>query len=115
MSLPRMSWHIGDYKRDTEIEGPSRIYGYDGKIHLDRPTPSEWRSFWMRRARRLGTHTVAEWQTLRCSIGCCISCGATDRPLAADHIIPVSRGGCDCIHNLQPMCKPCNSRKCARI
>jgi 5-methylcytosine-specific restriction endonuclease McrA len=110
-----MSLHIGDYKKDTEPQGPPRAFGYNGQYQPWNATPSEWRAFWMRQARRLGTHTAAEWFTLRDSAGCCMGCGSTDRPLTKDHIIPVSRGGCDCLQNLQPLCKPCNSSKCDRI
>lgn len=96
------------------VEGPSRIFGYDGKIHPYTASTAEWRAFYMRKARWRGTHTKGEWEALRAEIGCCASCGATDRPLAKDHIVPVSRGGCDCIQNLQPLCHSCNSSKCAR-
>jgi HNH endonuclease len=97
------------------VEYPARAYGYDGKIHLDRPTPSEWRAFRLAEARKLGTHTFAQWKELRDGIGKCVACGRKDLPLAKDHIYPIARGGCDCIHNLQPLCHPCNSAKCARI
>lgn len=40
----------------------------------------------------------------------CLVCGTTDR-LSLDHIVPISLGGCCCIHNLQPLCRPCNARK----
>jgi hypothetical protein len=96
-------------------EYPIRAYGYDGKIHLDRPTPSEWRAFRLAQARKLGTHTSSEWIELRDKINKCMSCERTDMPLVKDHIFPISKGGCDCIHNLQPLCKPCNSAKCDRI
>lgn len=44
----------------------------------------------------------------------CVKC-KTDKNLTIDHIIPVSKGGGDEISNLQLMCKPCNSRKGARV
>jgi len=46
----------------------------------------------------------------------CLSCGYkfpdTDRP-TKDHVIPKSMGGSDDISNLQPLCRNCNSSKCA--
>ncbi|TAL43810.1 MAG: hypothetical protein EPN91_05495 [Salinibacterium sp.] len=65
----------------------------------------------MAEARKLGTHTQAEWTELRDRIGMCVECGRDDVHLDKDHIISVAAGGCDCIHNLQPLCGPCNSRK----
>lgn len=96
-------------------EYPSSAYGYDGNIHLDRPTPHEWRAFRLRKARELGMHTKAEWTEKRDRIGLCVDCGQTDVRLAKDHIFPISKGGCDCIHNLQPLCEPCNSSKGDRL
>ena len=95
-------------------DGPVRCWGYDGNFHPDRGTRSEWRSFRMVQARAKGTHSADEWKRLL-EIGCCAICGASDRKLTKDHIIPVSRGGCDCIQNIQPLCKSCNSRKSASI
>ena len=40
----------------------------------------------------------------------CQKCGSKDR-LEIDHIIPVSKGGRDCISNLQILCKTCNVKK----
>jgi 5-methylcytosine-specific restriction endonuclease McrA len=44
----------------------------------------------------------------------CKKCGATER-LSVDHIIPESKGGTLDMDNLQTLCKPCNSRKGARL
>lgn len=42
----------------------------------------------------------------------CVSCGETCKSLLTlDHIIPKSRGGSNRIHNLQTMCRKCNSAK----
>jgi 5-methylcytosine-specific restriction endonuclease McrA len=43
----------------------------------------------------------------------CRDCGAT-ADLTVDHIVPVARGGGHERHNLQVLCRPCNSRKGAR-
>lgn len=44
----------------------------------------------------------------------CVFCGSHEK-LNADHIHPESRGGETTIENLQTLCKPCNSRKGAKI
>lgn len=44
----------------------------------------------------------------------CLHCGATEN-LSLDHIHPYSLGGEDTFDNLQTLCRPCNSRKGARV
>lgn len=44
----------------------------------------------------------------------CLHCGATE-PLSLDHIYPWSLGGSDEPDNLQTLCRPCNSRKGAKL
>ena len=44
----------------------------------------------------------------------CQHCGTTER-LSIDHIHPFSLGGLETLDNLQTLCRPCNSRKGARI
>jgi len=61
-------------------------------------------------------HTLTEWLALREGYGeKCLRCGATDRTLARDHVIPLALGGADTIDNIQPLCKPCNSWKGNRV
>jgi 5-methylcytosine-specific restriction endonuclease McrA len=40
----------------------------------------------------------------------CERCGGADR-LAVDHILPIAKGGTDCITNKQTLCIHCNSKK----
>lgn len=58
-----------------------------------------------------GSFTAAEWNALcrQCKHRC-LCCGKR-RKLTADHVVPVSKGGDSSISNIQPLCKPCNSRK----
>jgi 5-methylcytosine-specific restriction endonuclease McrA len=44
----------------------------------------------------------------------CEKCGGTHK-LAIDHILPISKGGTDCISNKQTLCIHCNSRKKDKI
>lgn len=56
-------------------------------------------------------YTQAEWDRL-CAFynHRCLCCGKR-RPLTVDHVVPVTKGGSNLIQNLQPLCRPCNSRK----
>lgn len=44
----------------------------------------------------------------------CERCSGTNK-LAVDHILPIAKGGTDCIANKQTLCTPCNSKKNATI
>jgi len=62
----------------------------------------------------MGTHTKQEWKILHDIFGKCVSCGIPYEMLSGagatkDHIEPLFAGGCDCIANLQPVCRHCNS------
>lgn len=90
----------------------------------------EWER--QRRARRagaFGSHTEAEWQAIvarqrgRCagagqpyqSPRCESRAGGSATQLTRDHIIPLSRGGSDMACNIQGLCRPCNSKKNAKL
>jgi len=63
-----------------------------------------------------GSHTLAEWETvLAAHGGSCAYCGRSDIPITRDHRVPISRGGSNFIDNIVPACRPCNSRKGARL
>ncbi len=58
--------------------------------------------------------TEKKWRImLKNHNGECINCGKYigNSNLTRDHIIPQSKGGRDCIENLQPLCQSCNSKK----
>jgi len=62
-----------------------------------------------------GNYTRQEWIDLCSKCGNrCICCGLEVK-LTVDHIIPLSRGGSNCIDNIQPLCKNCNSSKNNKI
>lgn len=92
-----------------EIEGPTRIYGYDGSVDPANATASEWRGFRVRKAREKGAHTHLEWIVLRNVFGECTRCGKDSERLSKDHVVSLYNGGCDCIANIQPLCRRCNS------
>ena len=67
-------------------------------------------------ARLKGTHTKDEWRALLGVFQECVICRVRQsdcygNTLCRDHIIPIYQGGCDCIGNIQPLCRECNSRK----
>lgn len=55
---------------------------------------------------RLGVYARDGWR--------CVFCGS-GKSLTLDHVFPWSLGGADTEDNLQTLCRPCNSRKGARI
>jgi len=84
------------------------------KAHPDRMRENTRR----RRALKLkaaGSFTDSEFIDLCEQYNWICLCCKEEKPLAADHIVPLSRGGRDSIDNIQPLCKSCNSKKSARI
>jgi 5-methylcytosine-specific restriction endonuclease McrA len=58
-----------------------------------------------------GRFTDKEWRDL-CNKynNRCLCCGEA-KPLTADHVIAVTKGGTSNIDNIQPLCRSCNSKK----
>lgn len=58
-----------------------------------------------------GAYTAKQSRELldRCNHSC-LNCSSQAR-IELDHIIPVSLGGCNCISNIQPLCRKCNAAK----
>lgn len=58
-----------------------------------------------------GKHTQKEWEKcVKYFNNSCAYCGATEK-LSKDHVIPISKGGHNCISNIVPACRTCNSSK----
>lgn len=65
-----------------------------------------------------GSHTLADWETLKAQYNWTCPCCGKSEPiivLTEDHIIPLSKGGSDNIENIQPLCRSCNSKKHDKI
>lgn len=61
-----------------------------------------------------GNHTYVEWELLKLQYNwTCPSCSRKEPNiiLTQDHIVPLQKGGCDDIGNIQPLCMRCNSKK----
>lgn len=56
--------------------------------------------------------TDEQWAALRSAWGGCAYCGATDKPLQRDCVLPISRGGRYTLDNIAPACGSCNASKC---
>jgi 5-methylcytosine-specific restriction endonuclease McrA len=53
-----------------------------------------------------------QWSALKEAWGGCAYCGAIDRPLQRDCVMPISRGGRYTLDNIAPACASCNASKC---
>ncbi|WP_104105457.1 HNH endonuclease [Nocardioides sp. 616] len=56
--------------------------------------------------------TDEQWSALQAAWGGCAYCGAVDRPLQRDCVLPISRGGRYTLSNIAPACGSCNASKC---
>lgn len=71
-----------------------------------------------------GSHTLAQWNKLKKDyLNRCAHCFVSEKnlkglypdsrfhKLTRDHVVPISKGGTDYIHNIQPLCISCNAKK----
>ena len=56
--------------------------------------------------------TDLQWRALTDAWGGCAYCGAADRALQRDCVLPISRGGRYTLGNVVPACGSCNMSKC---
>lgn len=80
------------------------------------------RKDYKRRIRKIGATegvvllTITEWKIILATYNnACAYCGATNKKLEKDHIIPISKGGKHAKENVVPACRSCNSRKGAKL
>lgn len=86
--------------------------GYQNTLSLNRRRKA------LKKSSVTGHHTGKEWMDLKESLNneCQICFRGEDKvKLVRDHKIPLSKGGCDDISNIQPLCVSCNSRKKDKI
>ena len=62
------------------------------------------------RKRNNGEFLILNKELKKIYLSPCVVCKSTEK-IAADHIIPIAKGGRHSIGNLQPLCKKCNSSK----
>lgn len=63
-------------------------------------------------ARATHDLTDEQWLALAAAWNGCAYCGAADRPLQRDCVLPISRGGRYTLFNVVPACGSCNASKC---
>lgn len=104
------------YSAEWAAKNPSRVRATKSRWKKNHPEQSR-KDAAKRRATKLGVGgvvTVQEWLSLCAHYdNRCLACGDR-KPLAQDHVIPLSRGGPNTIDNIQPLCKSCNSKKGTR-
>jgi len=78
--------------------------------------PEIRRKYRARKNKARGTFTDSQFKALCIIMGRkCLRCGATDKKLVGDHVIPLALKGSNTIQNIQPLCQRCNSIKRAKI
>lgn len=96
------------------LQGPNHYNWKGGKAN----TRMLWRKRRVLEANAEGSHTLADWETLKAQYNWKCPCCKRLEPeikLTEDHIIPLTKGGSHNIENIQPLCGSCNSKKRTRI
>lgn len=98
-----ISYFVADAHVDWKKKNPDR------RRELSRASESR------RRSRKRGAvcleAAIGEIDGL---VRSCQVCG-NEKDLELDHVVPVARGGCSALHNLQWLCTKCNSRKRSKL
>ena len=105
--------HRREYMKTWAAENAHALRERQRNRYALNPIPTNIRNS-LRRSleRKIGVVTDAEWVGIvEENESACVYCGAVDRKLTIDHVIPISRGGKTVRGNLVPACKSCNSKK----
>ena len=89
---------VRERDRKWKIANPDRIRAYCHSVRAKRNSA-------------LGSFTAPEFDAIvRKQRGRCIDCGLK-RKLTVGHMIPLSKGGSNYIHNIRAQCMPCNAKQ----
>jgi len=114
------SEHVKIRKREWFAAHPEKRKEYHDKWKAD--NPERIRAFWKdntnkRRAMKAsaeGSYSYPEFLSICDDAGwLCVYCGCRldVETATADHMVPLSRGGANCIENITLACRSCNSKK----
>lgn len=103
-------WNKEHYQKHPRTKKSRKLY--DAKYRLKNLEKRKlYNHAWRAKKKETGKITEREWLDLLDKYGRkCLCCGATEN-IELDHVVPLSKGGCNTINNAQPLCKSCNSRK----
>lgn len=111
-------WDREKYQRNLDVNRARRRAYYEENresciqriMHYQRAHPAMVALHMLKRKARGGHIGTRDWLELCEHYGnVCLACGRS--PVTIDHVVPLARGGLHDISNVQPLCKPCNSRK----
>lgn len=103
------------YRWGAEHAGQRRIAREKWRKRNRIKARSYYHTYRARKAGNGGSYSSEEWDALCARYDYrCLCCGER-KPLTADHIIPIAKGGSSDISNVQPLCLECNSRKGAKV
>lgn len=109
-------WNKGKTIPKEQIEGG---YGnWKGGISKEEGYTTPYaRAYRARKVGAVGYFSRSEWEELKAKYNSMCLCCKQQEPfikLAADHVVPLARGGTNNISNIQPLCGSCNARKHAK-